>query len=79
MAKAAREDIIKELEQLPDEMIPEVANALVLLKKRHKKPAGNKEPVINRLIEGHKKTRELSATSKISWSENIKEDRADRI
>ncbi len=79
MAKVAREDVIKELEQLPDEMIPEVANVLVLLRKRHKKLVGDKEPIIKRLIEGHRKARALSATSNILWSENIKENRADRI
>ncbi|HDH11935.1 MAG TPA: hypothetical protein ENG83_07035 [Nitrospirae bacterium] len=79
MAKVAREDIIKELEQLPDEMIPEIANILHLLKKKHGKYSKDKEPTIKNLIDGHKKARKLSATSNISWSEKIKENRADRI
>ncbi len=78
MTKTGREDIIKELEQLPDEMIPEIANVLHLLKKKHKKDV-NKEPDINRLISGHKKAQALSAGSKITWSEKIRENRADRI
>ena len=76
MAKTAREDIIKELEQLPDEMIPEIANVLHLLKKKQLR---DKKPDIKRLIEGHRKAKALTATSKTSWSEKVREDRTDRI
>lgn len=79
MAKTAREDIIKELEQLPDEMIPEIANVLHLLKKKQKKYLRDKKPDVKRLIAGHRKAQALSVTSKISWSEKIRENRADRI
>lgn len=79
MAKTAREDIIKEVEQLPDEMIPEIANLLHLLKKKHKKHLRGKKPDIKILIAGHRKAQALSVTSKSSWSEKIRENRADRI
>ena len=79
MAKTARKDIIKELEQLPVEMIPEIANVLHLLKKKHKKHLRDKKPDIKRLIAGRRKAQALSARSNIIWSEKIRENRADRI
>jgi hypothetical protein len=79
MAKTAREDIIREVEQLPDDMIPEIANVLYLLKKKHEKHFKDKKTDIKRLIAGHRKAQALSVTSKIPWSEKIRENRADRI
>lgn len=79
MAKTARKDIIKEVEQLPDEMILELANVLHLLRKKQEKHLKGKKTDIKRLIAGHRKAQALSVTSKISWSEKIRETRADRI
>ncbi len=79
MAKVAREDIIKELEQIPDEMIPEVARVLGLLKEKYINLPPKKATLMKDLIKGHQKSRKLSASSTISWSENIKEYRDGRI
>jgi len=60
-------------------MIPEIAKVLHLLKKKHVTHVKDKMPDIKRLIAGHRKAQALSVTSNISWSEKIRENRADRI
>lgn len=76
----SREDIIKELEQVPDEMLPEIARILEAIRKEYmKKPIGEKKTVLQQLIKGHKKVRELTAMSKVSWAKEIIESRMDRV
>ncbi len=76
----SREDIIKELEQIPDELLPEIARILDAIKKEHvRKPIGGKKSLLEQLTKGHKKVRALTAMSKISWSREIMESRMDRV
>lgn len=76
----SREDIIKELEQIPEEMLPEIARILEGIRKEHvRKPIEKKKPLLQQLIKDHKKVRELTAMSKVSWSKEIIESRMDRV
>jgi len=76
----SREDIIKELEQIPEELLPEIARILEAIRKeRVRKPIGEKKSLLQQLVKGHKKVRELTAMSKISWSREIIESRMDRV
>ena len=76
----SREDIIKELEQVPDEMLPEIARILEAIRKEHvRKPIGEKKSLLQQLVKGHNKVRELTAMSKVSWANEIIESRTDRV
>lgn len=76
----SREDIIKELEQIPEEMLPEIAKILEGIRKEYmKKPIEAKKSLLQQLIKGHKKVRELTAMSRVSWAREIIESRMDRV
>jgi hypothetical protein len=75
-----RKDIIKELEQIPDELLPDIARILDAIRKEHmRKPIGGKKSLLEQLTKVHKKVRALTAMSKISWSNEVIESRMDRV
>lgn len=82
MKKPIRDSLIRELKQLPDEMLPEVAKVLTLLKMKYNGETllpQKRGSILGHLIEDHKRVRELSSTSKTSWAEEIIRGRADRL
>lgn len=76
-ANTNKENIIKELEKLPDEMLPEIARTLTLLKEKYIKMRASEK--IKQLLKSHKKVRAMTTASKISWAKEVKEGRAERI
>jgi len=76
-ANTNKENIIKELETLPDEMLPEIARTLTLLKEKYIKMSAPEK--IKQLLKSHKKVRAMTTVSKISWATEVKEGRAERI
>lgn len=75
-----RKDIIKELEQIPDELLPDIARILDAIRKEHmRKPIEGKKSLLEQLTKEHKKVRALTAMSKISWSNEVIESRMDRV
>lgn len=75
-----RKDIIKELEQIPDEFLPDIARILDAIRKEHmRKPIGGKKSLLEQLTKEHKKVRVLTAMSKISWSNEVIESRMYRV
>ncbi len=75
-----RKDIIKELEQIPDELLPDIARILDAIRKEHmRKPIGGKKSLLEQLTKEHKKVRALTAMSKISWANEVIESRMDRV
>lgn len=76
----SKKDIIKELEQIPDELLPEIARVLEAIKKEYtRKPIEGKKPSLKQLIQEHEKVRELTAISKVSWSKEVIKSRMDRV
>lgn len=72
-----KERIIKDLKKLPDEMLPEIASILTLLKERYKETNSSKK--IRQLLKTHKKVRLATNVSKVSWANEVRKGRTDRI
>lgn len=69
--------LIREIRSLPEEALPKVLRLLSLIKEEFMNQAPSM--VVPEARVDHQKTRDLLASSRRSWAQDVIEDRSDRI
>lgn len=73
------EQILKELHSLPQEVLPRVLQFLVSLREEN---SMQEKPILENGTQGttnHAKTRQLLASSKVNWAQELITEREDRL
>lgn len=78
-ARQYEEQILKELQGLPKEMLPKVLRFITLMREEFFTQETRQSPPVIRENTGHERTRQLLATSTGNWAQNLSAERDDRV
>lgn len=78
-ARQYEEQILKELQALPEEALPKVLRLITLVRQEFLSQETREAPREVREKTSHERTRQLLASSKSSWAQELIAEREDRL